>query len=183
MRKRPSTTKKRAYTARERARLMIPLALGFMVVIPLLISNAYRLDQLLGLPAIPASLVIKILAGILGLAGLALAFWTITLQWTIGKGTPAPMMPTQKLIVSGPFKFVRNPMALGTIIAYLALAVIAGSISAIILIILVAGMLLAYIRKKEEAELLLRFGQPYAEYRQRVPFLIPKFSKPSNKMN
>jgi len=39
---------------------------------------------------------------------------------TRGRGTPLPVMPTQELLTEGPFRYSRNPMTLGTILAYLA---------------------------------------------------------------
>ena len=168
------TFNNKPHSASERARLMIVLAIGFVVLAPLLIFNTWRLDRLLGLPPINASPVVLFITALVGLAGLGLALWTITMQWTIGKGTPAPMMPTQKLITSGPFALVRNPMSLGTILAYLALAIFAGSISAIFLILLIGSVLLSYIKRFEEQELWIRFGEAYQVYRERVPFLIPR---------
>lgn len=42
--------------------------------------------------------------------GLALAFWTVSLFTKFGQGTPAPWDPPQKLVVRGPYRYVRNPM-------------------------------------------------------------------------
>jgi protein-S-isoprenylcysteine O-methyltransferase Ste14 len=66
-------------------------------------------------------------------------------------------------------------MALGTIILYLGIAVLAGSISAVVVTLLFSSVLLIYIRKTEEEEMLLRFGQSYVDYREHTPFLIPRF--------
>ena len=48
-------------------------------------------------------------------AGLFLAVWTMLLFAKIGKGTLAPWAPTKKLVVSGPYSHVRNPMLSGVI--------------------------------------------------------------------
>lgn len=168
------TFNNKPHSAAERARLMVVLAFGFVGLAPMAIFNSYRLDRLLGLPPINASPTVLLITALVGLAGLGLALWTITMQWAIGKGTPAPMMPTQQLITSGPFALVRNPMSLGTILAYLALAIFAGSISAIFLIIVIGFILLSYMKRYEEEQLLHRFGEPYRSYRDRVPFLIPR---------
>ena len=87
----------------------------------------------------------------------------------------------QKLIAQPPFPYCRNPMALGTIGMYLGVAVLFQSIGAGIVVLLLAGMLLTYIKRVEEKEMEIRFGQEYLEYKQQTPFLIPRFrSRPAD---
>jgi protein-S-isoprenylcysteine O-methyltransferase Ste14 len=121
----------------------------------------------------------NILFGVIAiLTGGAFAAWTIVVQITQASGTPFPMLPTKKLLVAGPFKFCRNPMTLGTVIAYAGVAVLAGSYSALVFVALFAAILIAYLILIEEKELLLRFGDEYREYKKSTPFLIPiKFQR------
>ena len=49
----------------------------------------------------------------LALAGAALALWCILAFAFIGKGTPAPFDPPRRLVVAGPYRYLRNPMYLG----------------------------------------------------------------------
>lgn len=105
------------------------------------------------------------------------AIWSVKIEFTLGKGTPAPMMPTQKLIVSGPFLYCRNPMFFGTICAYLGIVIMLGSISALLLFLFFSIGLIVYVKVLEEKELTARFGQDYLEYKAQVPFLIPNFRK------
>ncbi|MBK6433755.1 isoprenylcysteine carboxylmethyltransferase family protein [Candidatus Amarolinea dominans] len=86
-------------------------------------------------------------------------------------------MATQKLIVRPPYSFCRNPMTLGTIVAYLGIGVILGSPGAALVIILGAAALLTYIRRAEEQEMIARFGDEYLAYRDRVPFIIPRLRR------
>ena len=83
------------------------------------------------------------------------------------------MMPTQKLLVSGPFKQCRNPMTFGTICLYLGVGIIIGSLSSIAVVLLFGGLLLTYIKLVEERELAARFGQEYLDYKSNTPFIIP----------
>ncbi len=81
-----------------------------------------------------------------------------------------PLMATQKLIVQPPYSYCRNPMALGAIVMYLGAAILFGSIGAVALVMLGTALLLTYIKRVEEKEMEIRFGQQYLEYKQRTPF-------------
>jgi protein-S-isoprenylcysteine O-methyltransferase Ste14 len=107
------------------------------------------------------------------LSGWLLALWTIYVQFTLGRGTPVPVMATQELLVEPPYAYSRNPMALGAILAYLGASVAAGSAGAALLVGAAAGALLTYIRLFEEREMVARFGEAYLAYRRRTPFLLP----------
>jgi protein-S-isoprenylcysteine O-methyltransferase Ste14 len=54
------------------------------------------------------------LAGmIVAAAGATLAIWCILTFALIGRGTPAPFDPPRRLVVRGPYRYLRNPMYLG----------------------------------------------------------------------
>jgi len=116
------------------------------------------------------NIIIGVIAIILG--GF-LAFWTIIAQIELASGTPFPMLPTKKLLIIGPFKYCRNPMTLGTIIAYSGVAIWVGSYTALFAVVIFALMLLVYLKLIEEKELELRFGQEYLEYKKNTPFILP----------
>lgn len=109
----------------------------------------------------------------LTLGGLALVACSVYIQYTLGKGTPAPKVATQKLITNGPYAFTRNPMTLGALLMYLGIGVWMGSVVVIILTVIVFSGLLTFIYVHETQELSERFGNEYLEYRQRTPFLLP----------
>ncbi|MBI4009886.1 MAG: isoprenylcysteine carboxylmethyltransferase family protein [Candidatus Aenigmarchaeota archaeon] len=106
-------------------------------------------------------------------SGLTLFLWTVIIFFRIGKGTPSPFIPTQKLVTSGPFAHSRNPMVLGVIIYVAGLGVIFNSLSFIGIGLVIPLSYLAYIKLVEEKELEARFGKEYIQYKKRVPFLIP----------
>lgn len=146
-----------------------------VVLIPyLLIKYCPGLDQRWHLPDFYGG-VVNLTVGIamIGL-GLGLAWWSIYRQLTIGQGTPVPIAPTKKLVVRAPFTYCRNPMTLGTIVAYLGLCVCIGSISAILIILILATVLLLYIKLLEERELEARFGAEYLAYKRSTPFILPR---------
>ncbi len=135
------------------------------------------LDRQFGLPSLAFGAVNIILGCGLVVAGLLLGWWAIYVQFTIGRGTPVPVMATQQLIIQRPYSYCRNPMALGAILAYLGIAILTGSISALAIVLTLTALLLVYIRSLEEKEMVLRFGEAYREYRKQTPFIIPRFRK------
>jgi protein-S-isoprenylcysteine O-methyltransferase Ste14 len=59
---------------------------------------------------------------LVGIAGLALALTCVLAFVTLGKGTQAPFDPPRRLVVRGPYRFLRNPMYLGAGLWILGLA-------------------------------------------------------------
>ncbi len=160
---------------------MIAVILGgiiFWIVIPLFIIIASsHMDQWLRLPKFRCGLTNPLIGSPLIVIGWLFANWTVKVQYSIGKGTPIPLMATQKLVIKGPYTYCRNPMALGTTLFYLGVAIWLGSFSAIGLGLVYPVGILIYIKRIEEKELEERFGPEYLEYKKRTPFLIPRFWK------
>ena len=102
--------------------------------------------------------------------------WATVTQWKTGKGTPAPNAPPQLLIISGPYKYCRNPIQFGAIFYYLGIGtIIGGIVTGCISFIL--GFIIGSIYNIffEEKGLEKRFGDDYIQYRDRTPFIIPRF--------
>ncbi|MFH1722833.1 MAG: isoprenylcysteine carboxylmethyltransferase family protein [Candidatus Altiarchaeota archaeon] len=106
--------------------------------------------------------------------GLFLIFWTAYTQDKIGNGTPVQTIPTQKLIINGPYKYVRNPMAAGIIFYYFGIAFFLDH-PAMVLIFTPIYVIIALFNLKfiEEKELEHRFGEEYKEYKNHVPMILP----------
>jgi protein-S-isoprenylcysteine O-methyltransferase Ste14 len=166
------------YNPNQRLVALVFLAPIFLLILPyLFVRLGARLDQWLSWrPILPVPF--NLVAGLLlMLPSWLFALWSIYSQFTIGRGTPVPLMATQKLIVQPPYTYCRNPMALGTFGAYLGVAILFHSPGAVILVLFFAVALLIYIKRAEENEMELRFGQEYLTYKGQVPFLIPRFWK------
>lgn len=100
------------------------------------------------------------------------AFWGFALR---GHGTPAPIVPTQKLVVEGLHRYIRNPMYLGVLLIVLGQALLFHSIT---LLRYAAGFWLAahvFVLLYEEPTLERKFGDEYRHYKQHVPRWIPRF--------
>lgn len=156
--------------------LFLSGALIFPTGIPaVLVLLLPRVDKRLGIASFffgNANILFGILMVVLG-GGLAI--WTIIAQVRLASGTPFPMLPTQKLIIIAPFKYCRNPMTLGTLAAYAGVAVWVGSFSALLAVVVLAALLITYLKLIEEKELELRFGQEYLAYKKNTPFMFPRF--------
>lgn len=123
---------------------------------------------------------------VLGLAVISLAVmiyiwcaWNFTF---IGKGTPAPFDPPKKLVVKGPYKFVRNPMYV-----FVALALIGEAIFfATPVLIIYAGVALVFchlwVLYYEEPSLRRRFGESYERYCSRVSRWLPGLAPPKERV-
>jgi protein-S-isoprenylcysteine O-methyltransferase Ste14 len=154
---------------------LLPAGPVFLGLLPYLVAGiGPRLDRRLGLSPLRLGGANLPFGGLLTILGFFLAFWSIEAQVTRGRGTPLPVMPTQELLTDGPFRYCRNPMTLGTILAYLGIAVAAGTKAGAVLVVSLAAALLAYLRRLEEGELAERFGEAYLAYRRETPFLVPR---------
>lgn len=122
----------------------------------------------------PARLGAPQVAGmIVGAAGAALAIWCVLAFALLGRGTPAPFDPPQRLVVRGPYRYMRNPMYLG---AAFALAGAALFYEAVVLWAYAAGFLLLMhlvVVWYEEPTLRRTFGEDYDEYCRQVRRWVP----------
>ncbi len=149
-------------------------ALIFPITIPvILILVLPTVDNNLGISSFFSGSVNIIIGVIAIILGGTVAIWTIVAQIQLASGTPFPKLPTKKLLIVGPFKYCRNPMTLGTIVAYAGIAIWMGSFSALAVVAIFAALLIGYLKIIEEKELQLRFGSEYIEYKKRTPFILP----------
>jgi len=107
------------------------------------------------------------------IAGFALVVWCLGTFAFVGKGTAAPFDPPRRLVVVGPYRFVRNPIYIGAVIAMLGAAMVLWSWWLVLyaLVVLVVTHLLVILY--EEPHLRRVFGQPYEEYLRTVQRWIP----------
>jgi protein-S-isoprenylcysteine O-methyltransferase Ste14 len=150
----------------------------FLILIPyFIIVVCPSWDQRLGLPSLDFGALNYLLGGLLVVVGLFFGLWSNLAQITRGRGTPLPILPTQELLTSGPYRYCRNPMTLGAILAYLGIGIIAGTAVGIGFVICFTALLILYLKQLEEKELAERFGDAYLQYRREVPFIVPRSPK------
>jgi protein-S-isoprenylcysteine O-methyltransferase Ste14 len=110
----------------------------------------------------------QVVGMIVGAAGALIALWCVFTFVFVGKGTPAPFDPPRRLVIQGPYRFVRNPMYIG---AGLALAGAALFYQSLALLGYTGLFLIAthsFVVWYEEPALRRTFGQEYEAYCGRV---------------
>ena len=113
--------------------------------------------------------------------GMFLAIWSVrTFYAKGGEGTPGPWLPVSNLIMSGPYRYVRNPMLLGVFFLLLFESILFTSVPLFFWFIIFFVGNIIYFKNYEEKELIMRFGAEYEDYKKKVSMLIPKFT-PYNK--
>jgi protein-S-isoprenylcysteine O-methyltransferase Ste14 len=117
-----------------------------------------------------------ILGVFLLMIGLLLFVTSLRRFATEGEGTLAPWDPPRKFVVSGPYRFVRNPMISGVVLILFAEAALLHSgLLATWGLLFLAGNFVV-IPVVEEPMLRQRFGAPYEEYCRNVGRLVPRFT-------
>jgi protein-S-isoprenylcysteine O-methyltransferase Ste14 len=91
-----------------------------------------------------------------------------------GVGTPAPIAPTQRLVVDGPYRYVRNPMYLAVLAVIVGQALLLGQPGLLLYAAAVGGATAAFAHGYEEPTLRRRFGAQYEAYRRAVPAWWPR---------
>ena len=136
-------------------------------------------DHLIGRQLIPVIGLRLTIAGALSLFGLLFGVWSIVVQNKVGKGGPLEIAglevspKTQNLVVTGPYKYSRNPMLFGACAFYYGVAVYLNSLIAVAIVTLFMTFMLIFVKKTEEPRLLEDFGADYEDYRQRVSMFVP----------
>jgi protein-S-isoprenylcysteine O-methyltransferase Ste14 len=93
-----------------------------------------------------------------------------------GVGTPAPVAPTEHLVVGGLYRYVRNPMYLAVGSMVVGQALLLGQPILLPYAALFGVAVWAFARWYEEPTLLQRFGAEYEEYRSAVPGWWPRLA-------
>jgi protein-S-isoprenylcysteine O-methyltransferase Ste14 len=131
-------------------------------VVPWALSGWHLQPPFLGFTAFR---VVGVVLLAIGVAGLLDCFTRFALE---GRGTPAPVAPTTTLVVSGPYRYVRNPMYVAVVAAILGQALLLGSALVLAYAVFVWCLFHLFILGYEEPTLRRQFGDSYAAYRAGV---------------
>ena len=111
---------------------------------------------------------------LLGAAGAALAVSCVLTFALVGKGTPAPFDPPRRLVVRGPYRFVRNPMYIGAALAMTGAAIYYQSVALLAYVVVFLLVTYLFVLTYEEPTLRRTFGKDYEEYCAKVGRLWPR---------
>lgn len=152
------------------------LPLTVLIIIPaaiIWISGNFRIGWGFGLPW---DAVIVLAGAVIMGNGLYYLSITIALFINIGKGTLAPWSPTRKLVILGPYRYVRNPMISGVLMTLLGESIAFGSMGIFIWFLLFFMVNHIYFLYSEEPGLAERFGEEYLIYKKNVPRWFPRLT-------
>lgn len=134
-----------------------------------LIERRWQLAVAFPLPVMLVGILILIVASLLGV-------WSAHSLATYGEGTPLPSSMPAKLVIAGPYRFVRNPMALAGITQGVAVGLAVGSWLVVVYALVGSAIWNWMVRPHEEADLDARFGDEYVRYRRGVRCWIPRLT-------
>jgi protein-S-isoprenylcysteine O-methyltransferase Ste14 len=149
--------------------VFLVIAPGFVAgLAPWWVSHWRLQAPFLGLPPLrfAGSLLIAV-----GAAGLLDSFLRFAVQ---GLGTPAPVFPTRHLVISGLYRYVRNPMYVAVVSAILGQALTFGSVTLLAYGWMVWLLFHLFVLVYEEPTLEASFGVEYEAFRAHAPRWIPR---------
>lgn len=142
----------------------------FLWILPLGVNE---FEQRLGWPAFvhPGQTGLSMTLFLIASVGGLWSGWTLASR---GNGTPLPTATAAELVIAGPYRYVRNPMALTGVVQGAAIGWQLGSYTLIAGAILCGCFWHLIVRPVEEADLHQRFGSSYADYQKAVGLWIPR---------
>ena len=150
----------------------------FLAVFPTVIvflEHRWRLH-----PALPQGLTTAtaVTGWVVLAAASALGIAAAAVMSTLGEGTPLPSDQANRLVVAGPYRAVRNPMALAGITQGVAVGLVASSWMVVIYAVVGSVVWNCVVRPLEEADLERRFGDDFRRYRDAVRCWVPRWPVP-----
>jgi protein-S-isoprenylcysteine O-methyltransferase Ste14 len=121
-----------------------------------------------------AWLPLQVIGALLIAAGVAVLLHAFARFVVEGVGTPAPVAPTERLVVGGLYRYVRNPMYVAVATTISGQALLLGRPGLLADAALFMAVVAAFVRWYEEPTLAERFGDEYAAYRRAVPAWYPR---------
>lgn len=114
------------------------------------------------------------LAAVLIVAGVSPGLESVRRFVVVGRGTLMPTTPTEHLVVSGFYRFVRNPMYVGVLIALTGEVLLFESRGLLLFAVLLGLGFHQFISRYEEPTLARRYGDEYVRFKQNVPRWVPR---------
>jgi protein-S-isoprenylcysteine O-methyltransferase Ste14 len=160
----------RTFSAIAGSALFLVVAPGVVAgLLPWLLTEHYRKP----LAAVPGFVAAGSIVVVAAAATLLHAFARFALE---GLGTPAPVAPTEKLVVGGIYRHVRNPMYVAVLAIILGQALLFSSWPVVVYGLIAAAAMVCFVKFYEEPTLASRYGAEYEAYRRAVPGWLPRLT-------
>src|ERR671910_694955 len=147
--------------------LLAPGVVGGLI--PWLLTGGWQVRE-----PLPYWVPLRVLGGVLLVAGLIVVIQAFVRFVVEGFGTPVPVAAPERLVVGGVYRYVRNPMYVAVLVAIVGQALLLGQL----VLLLYAGAawlaVAGFVRFYEEPTLTRRFGAEYDAYRRAVPAWWPR---------
>jgi protein-S-isoprenylcysteine O-methyltransferase Ste14 len=128
-------------------------------------------------PTSRTSLTVRgIVAGVAVSSGLVVLIGAFVRFVREGSGTPAPVAPTDRLVIGGMFRYVRNPMYLAVVTILVGQSVLFVSAGLLVYTLAVWATMAAFVRWYEEPVLAERYEAQYEDYRRNVHAWWPRLT-------
>lgn len=148
--------------------LLVCFWIIFLLMIPLGVSIV---EVELGIQRFPPA---TLLAATLLLLGTLLSVWAAVTMALVGDGTPLPADATRRLVVRGPYAFVRNPLVIAALMQGTGIGTALGSIPVLTYVTLGGAFWYFFLRPAEERSLAERFGTEWKRYQTHVRSWRPR---------
>jgi protein-S-isoprenylcysteine O-methyltransferase Ste14 len=145
----------------------------FLVVVPGTVAGLIPW-LLTGWKSSDPPVVVGVVGALLIAAGLGVLLHAFACFVIEGIGTPAPVAPTQSLVVGGLYRHVRNPMYIAVAAVIVGQALLLGRPELLVYALVFMAAVATFVRLYEEPVLSRRFGDQYAQYRRAVPAWRPR---------
>jgi protein-S-isoprenylcysteine O-methyltransferase Ste14 len=146
---------------------------AFFFAAPFIVAGVIPLS-LAGWDIEPTWLPLQVLGGLLVAAGGAVLIHSFARFVIEGLGTPAPVAPTENLVVGGLYRYVRNPMYVAVVTVIAGQALLLGEPALLVYGAIVFAVVATFVRTYEEPVLSERYGEQYEAYRRAVPAWLPR---------
>jgi protein-S-isoprenylcysteine O-methyltransferase Ste14 len=117
----------------------------------------------------------RVLGAVMTISAAAFLVWAFVRFVVEGLGTPAPIAPTERLVVGGIYAHIRNPMYVAVTAAIVGQALLFGRIGLLIYAAAVGAAMVAFVYAYEEPTLRRQYGEEYEAYRRAVPGWWPRW--------
>ncbi len=116
-----------------------------------------------------------VLAALIAAPAGAMALQAVREFAVSGDGTPVPLDPPRRMVTTGPYAYVANPMQIGATFILAEWAVLVGSLAVVVAAVMAALFSAGVAAWNEDGELSQRFGHDWSRYRAEVRLWLPRW--------